>query len=301
LKRRDILKQAGALALGLPAMNAAGLITSVVSSPTRKDLIVRFTGPFCYWLENGVKVMAPPVGTNFRRAQHQAWTATSANETTLNSVSGSNPPNYELKIGLTATSPILPIPAGTKIFNYEQGTPPGKNPLFNLTLPFPDKLIGTRPTRVTIIPQPGRTANAPQILAAGLTFYYKDVDLDQVRLTDGDKTVFTPCFTNDAELPCANLGIFLTRVNQRPDHSHNHAKQAWSQMLDMYPWMKKEIKDIDFPPFNPAACFPPEAGSVPPNKTSSEDIPHAMVGPGDDCEVPIMLLRPPLQTQPTKK
>ncbi len=298
MKRRDILKQAGALALGLPAMNAAGLITSAVSSPTRKDFIVSLAGPFCYWLlKTGVKVMAPPVGTNFHCAPHQAWTATSANETTLHSVSGCNPPNYELKIGLSSISPSS---AGTKVFNYEQGTPPGKNPLFNLTLPSPDKLIGTRPTRVTIITQTGKYAQGPQILAGGLTCYYKNVDLDQIRLTNGDKTVFTPCFTNDAELPCASLGIFLTRVNQSHDHNHNHAKQVWSQMLKMYPWMQKEIKGIDFPPFDPALCYPPEASSVPPNKTSGENIPLPQYGPGNDCEVPIMLLTP-LPTPPAKK
>ena len=189
MKRRDVLKQAGALALGLPAIGS-GLIGCAPERPAEqknlknqtnlKDLLVTFSGPFCYWArKDGFRVMAPPVGKDFQPAAHQAWISTNANETTLNSVQGQNPPEYELKLNPALVS--QPPFGGTPAFTYEQGTNFGNKPLFNLFAPFPDRIIGVRPTGVQIVYKSGPSKE--HILAAGLTFLYKNVDLSAVSFT----------------------------------------------------------------------------------------------------------------------
>jgi hypothetical protein len=284
MKRRDLLKQAGALALGLPAARAAGAMSGVqpAQSPTVKDLLVTLSGPFCYWLEEKwVRVMAPPVGKDYYHSPHQAWVATHGNETTLNSNSLPTPPEYKL---VMPGRDSFPLAQGTATFTYGQSTPMGKPPLFNLRLPIPDQVVGVRPTSVAIVKD---DPNPPfQVFAAGWTLVYKNVDLNNVVLT-GLSPSFKPCFTNDEFLPVASLGFFLTRIIQTSDHSHTHAKYVWSRMLSMYPWMQSDVKGICFDPnFNPASC-----DYVPPPGTKG-CVNVAAVGPGNDCEVPIMLLIP---------
>lgn len=292
MNRRDVLKRTGALALGLPAISTSGMINRAFAQlPVNKDLIVTVAGPFCYWLLDGaVKVMAPPVGTDYYHAAHQAWMGTSTNETMLASTSSANPPEYVLGIKPFPVVPpaaALPLISGTPAFAYEQGTPPGKNPLFNLILPYPERVIGVRPTDVTILKCPD-SVQTSGLLAAGLTLYYPNVDLNQVMVTVGGVQYFQPCFNNDKDLPCATLGIHLTQLNQRPDKYHHHARHVWDQMLAMYPWMQDEIKGIKFNPFDPAQC-PPEPASKGPAKAPPG---KALYGPGNDCEVPIMVLSP---------
>lgn len=289
MNRRDVLKRTGALALGLPAISASRMIdTASAAPPGVKDLIVTVNGPFCYWLlENQVKVMAPPVGTDSKMAAHQAWMGTSANEIMLHSTSRGMPRDYTLEFKRPAAAAAkMPIISGTPAFAYEQGSPLGASPLFNFYLPFPERVIGVRPTDATILECPG-SMQPNGLLAAGLTFYYPSVDLDQLRVTIGDKPFFQPCFTNDQDLPCASLGIHLTQLNQHRDEHHRHAKFTWNQMLTMYPWMQDEIKGIVFNDFDPAKC-PPEPG-----KKSAKKGPNLpQYGPGNDCEVPIMVLSP---------
>lgn len=281
MNRRNLLRGAGSLALGLPALSASRLVASppFQTSSSVKDLIVTFAGPFCYWLEeNAIKVMAPPVGTD-SLAEHQGWIGTNTNETVLNSESVSNPPEYTLT-GVRGKS-ALPKPSGTPLFNYEQGTPLGKNPLFNFIAPFPQGIAGARPTYVNILESDDPKGH-PQMLAAGLTFYYKNVDLSGVRVTQkGEQKgeeFFQPCFDNDKDLPCALLGIHLTPLNQCRDDHHKHAEYVWKRMLSMYPWMQKDISGIEFLDFNIAQC-PPTPGT-------------AAHGPGNDCEAAIMMLTP---------
>ena len=292
MNRRDVLKRTGALALGLPAISTSGMINSAFNQlPGNKDLIVTVAGPFCYWLlDNAVKIMAPPVGTDYHHAAHQAWMGTSTNETMLASTSSANPPEYVLGIKpfpLAHPGAALPLISGTPAFAYEQGTPPGQNPLFNFILPFPERVIGVRPTDVTILKCPD-SVQTSGLLAAGLTLYYPNVDLNQVTVTVGGAPYFQPCFDNDKDLPCATLGIHLTQLNQRPDKYHRHAKHVWNQMLAMYAWMQDEIKGIKFNPFDPAECpfEHPAKRPATPRPAAPE------YGPGNDCEVPIMVLSP---------
>ena len=290
MNRRDLLKQAGALAIGLPAFRASGMAGSSAQSGN-KDLIVTFNGPFCFWMNStNVLVMAPPVGTDYACAAHQAWIATSANEMQLNSTlsPGETPPSYDLKMNV----PSNPVSySGTCIFSWGQDEYLGANPLFNLTLPIPNKIIGVRPTCPEIIygstpPQQQCVQGGADLskgMASGLTFLYQNVDLSRVCLGKLDtpqkssksNCFFTPCFDNDKDLPAATLGVHLSKLDQHPDEKHKHASYVWSQMLSMYPWMLEDIKGIRFKAIAPGACTCVNA---------------AAIGPGNDCEVPTMML-----------
>lgn len=230
-----------------------------------------------------MKVMAPPVGENFHAAAHQAWIATTGNETMLNSNTVEHPPTYDLRIPLASTpSKTTGVEAmktsGTPIFGYEQQSGKGANPLFNFTMPFPDAMVGVRPTYAGFGPSvAGKGKGQPTILAAGAMFLYHNVDLNAVRLRKDGQQEFTPCFQNDTSLPVANIAVHLSQINQRRSNNHLHAKHVWTQMLTMYPWMQSEFGNIDFPGFDVTKCPPsPNVG--------------VQYGPGNDCEVPIMLL-----------
>lgn len=299
MKRRDLLKQTAALALGLPALRAGGAGFSPAQSAKTTDLMVTLTGPFCYWLDaKGIRVMAPPVGKDFHfpKARHQAWVATHANETTLNSVTATDP---EYRLNVPNPSGQFPDPQGTKLFRYGQDKPMGKNPLFNLYLPFPNTVVGVRPTSVCIIEKNATEPQPYELYAAGLTLVYKNVELERVDLTSNGQSLFKPCFKNDEFLPVASLGFFLTQIDQGSDSGHRHAHEVWSAMLTMYPWMEKDIKCINFDPsFDPKKC---EHELPPPTKICQKPGLPA-VGPGNDCEVPGMLLTTggPMGAQPKK-
>jgi hypothetical protein len=289
MNRRDLLRHAGALAIGLPALRASGAANSIAQAGG-KDLIVTFSGPFCYWAQpEGYKVMAPPIGKNFKYP-HQSWIATSTNETILDAPQLSPAPEYQLSIPGPARSPQT---SGTETFNYQQEKSRGQAPLFTLIAPYPDVIIGVRPTKVDIT---SSAASQPQtkILAAGLTFLYKNVDVHQIQLvtkTQSSKTPqppFQPCFTNDDALSVAILTIHLSQVDQHPDPGHGQAHAVWGQMKAMYPWVDTQIS---FPGFDTAAC-PPEMAAKPQRSstTTRKKIGAPEVGPGNDCEVPIMTL-----------
>ena len=285
MNRRDLLKRTGTLVVGLPALRASSLTNSMVQ-PDGKYLVINFSGPFCFWTDAEKKkytVMAPLVGKNVTLAAHQAWTATSENETILNSNPCAISPEYELHVpGPDRSTEIT----GTTAYQYPQEGPAGQKTLFTLSVPNPDEIIGIHPTMVSF--NSTRAAAQSGLLAAGLTFVYKNVDVTQIMLTQRidpkssnrpDKCPYLkpyqPCFDNDATLPTATLGIHLSRVDQR-QNGHDHANLVWGKMEEMYPWMDKTT--IAFPGFNPAGC-PPGPGT-------------AAIGPGNDCEVPIMMLQP---------
>jgi hypothetical protein len=290
MNRRDLLRHAGALTVGLPALRASGAASSIAQAGG-KDLIVTFAGPFCYWsLPDGFKVMAPPIGKDFKYP-HQAWTATSTNETMLDSPQLSPAPEYQLSIPGPARSPQT---SGTETFSYAQEKAQGKAPLFTLIAPNPDVIIGVRPTKVDLSSSAGARQSDTRLLAAGLTFLYKNVDLTQVRLvampraSKPGQSSFQPCFINDEALCVAILSIHLSQVDQRPDPGHGQAHAVWAQMKAMYPWVDTEIS---FPGFDTAACPPdmsakPQQGPAAGKKRAGAP----EVGPGNDCEVPIMIL-----------
>src|SRR5215467_1499010 len=284
MNRRDLLKRTGTLVVGLPALRASSLTNSMVQSDG-KYLVVNFSGPFCFWTEAKEKkytVMAPLVGKNVTLAAHQAWAATSENETILNSYPCAISPEYELHIpGPDRSTQIT----GTTAYQYPQEGPAGRKTLFTLSLPYPDEIIGIHPTMVSF--KSPRAAAQSGLLAAGLTFAYKNVDVTQIMLSQRidpkssshpgkcpQLIPYQPCFDNDATLPTATLGIHLSRVDQS-GNGHAHANLVWGKMEEMYPWMEKTT--ISFPGFNPAGC-PPGPGA-------------AAIGPGNDCEVLIMMLQ----------
>jgi hypothetical protein len=285
MNRRDLLKRTGTLVVGLPALRASSLTNSMVQ-PDGKYLVVTFSGPFCFWTEAKEKkftVMAPLVGKNVTLAAHQAWAATTENETILNSRPCAVSPEYELHIPGPDRSPEI---SGTTAYRYPQEGPAGGKTLFTLSVRNPDEIIGIHPTKVNF--KSPRAAAQSGLLAAGLTFIYKNVDVTEIRLTqrvDPKSSThphecvplnpYQPCFDNDAALPTATLGIHLSRVDQK-QNGHEHANFVWGKMEEMYPWMEKTT--ITFPGFNPAGC-PPGPGK-------------SAIGPGNDCEVPIMLLQP---------
>ncbi len=307
MKRRDLLKGAGTLVLGAPAVRAAALLKSntepTPQGPTKKDLVVAFAGPFCFWQETPtqIKVMAPPVGPNYMPARHQPWFGTTTNEKMVNVSAGTN-----LTLSINGYNPTdAPTQTGTKAFLYEQGTGTGLTPLFNLFVPVPNVIIGVRPTAVMMACTPGTEDDYCKefmVFGSGLSFLYKNVDLEGVNL-EGVNIVsggagldfFKPCFKNDAALQDVTLGIHLTPLNRNPDPDHTHARAVWGQMLGMYPWMASEITGINFcPNFNPSSCdFDPKLcnGGAKPRANTPHSKEHpltVLVGPGDDCEVPIM-------------
>jgi hypothetical protein len=291
MKRRDVLKGVGALAVAAPAGRTfAYPAKSLAVSSTSKDLVVTFAGPFCFWLDSdSVKVMAPPVGPLYVPAPHTPWFGTSTNEKPVHGT----PADYKLVIDGYQAPTTTPIPAGTRVFYYEQGQGKGAPPLFNLSVPVPNVVIGVRPTVAKMVCSPTNPdpyCKQWNSYASGLTFLYQNVDLQGVHILQGASEYFRPCFTNDEVLPAAGLGIHLTPVDRRADPSHGHAKKVWSQMLAMYPWMGQEITGIEFcPNFDPSACsFDPASCGTATHRSEAK----VMIGPGDDCEVPGMLLGP---------
>jgi hypothetical protein len=303
MKRRDLLKTAGTMLLTAPAVRASALMKSNVDpapqgpEKKKKNLVVMFSGAFCFWQEEkGYKVMAPPVGPHSKNP-HLPWAGTTANTKPLQGFE-----NFRLKLGgyTPPSGGIQPNFTGTDVFTYAQEPGSGAPPLLNLFVPRPSQRIGILPTGVKIICKSGSSypwCNKYLVFASGLSFVYEKVDLDDVLITpDSDKgsaDSYKACFTNDADLQEATLTIHLTPLKQVLDPDHDHARYVWKQMLSMYPWMEDDIQDIDFcPDFDPSAC---PAGCNPQSSQSHQrhdEGQRIMVGPGSDCQVPIMVLPP---------
>lgn len=297
MNRRNFLKRAGVVAVGAPAAASTFVNTAMAANPPNtKGLRLTFNGPFCYWWQgDSVKVMAPPVGLDYKKAPHKPWLGTNTNETVIDVPSGTN---LSLKIpGYTPWNTYKF--GGSYYFECKQGTGTGTTPLFNLTVPAPYAVIGVHPTAARIICKPVSDSyckddcNEWKIFASGLTFVYPIVDLTGVSVTNGDAALFAPCFTNDDFLPDATLGVNLTPL-QREDACHEHAKLVWGQMVSMYPWM--EITGIEFcANYKPAQCdFDPKSCVADPKTcVAGAPVPAApMFGSGSDCQVPIMGLDP---------
>jgi hypothetical protein len=296
MKRRDLLKTAGTMMLTAPAVRASELIRANAQPAAQsqtKNLVVAFSGPFCFWQENGsIRVMAPPVGPTNPKVAHQPWTGTSANTTPINVTPGTT-----LTLVIDGYSPA-PVTAqsGAPKFVYEQGSGTGVTPLFNLTVPNPNTMIGVGATGVKMVCKQGTPdpyCTQFMVLACGLSLLYQNVALDGVSIKIGSTEFFQPCFVNDTSLQDATLGIHLSPLERHLDPHHIHAKEVWSQMLDMYPWMKTEITGIDFcPDFDPTTC-PPSCSLQGSHKTEErEALQRILVGHGGNCEAPIMVLNP---------
>jgi hypothetical protein len=293
VKRRDVLKNAGALMLGATAVRASAFADCGpdVCRPTpSKDLVVAFAGPFCFWWESPhIKVMAPPVGPHNHTAPHKPWFGTSTNEKVIDV-----PRDTTFTLNIKDYDPPSQpsIISGTPSFPYEQQKETGAKPLFNLIVPVPNIIIGVRPTVVKMVCASGVTdpyCTQYTVYASGLSFVYCSVLQNGVNIKKEKESedYFKPCFTNDDCLKDATLGVHLTPLDRHPDPGHVRAKYVWSRMLSMYPWMQKEITDIDFcSGFDPADChFDPAKCSV---DAKHRQLGPPAVGPGDDCEVPPM-------------
>lgn len=284
MKRRELLKQAGALAISLPA---AGLVN--LDSPGRgKDLLVTLSGPLAYILQDRtVQVWAPLIGDEFQYP-HQSWTATNSNEQILNSVHSPTPPQYEVSIPIKP--PRQPKLKGAKILAAKSTS---QNPLFLLSLPVPHEIYGTGATSIRF--------NAQQpfsVFATGSMFLYKNVPLDQVVIKVNDPSshgtppnFFEPCFTNDEGLPLAFLNFYLQRVKRDRNQDHEQAIAAWKQVITMLPEMKADFNDISFEGgFNPALC---PAQNLAKSKNAAAAPGNLQNGPGQNCELPGILVTPP--------
>jgi len=290
MKRRDFLKQGGVAALGAPV--AASLLTASSGCGTRgKDLVVSFTGPFCFWwntVMRSITVMVPEVGLACTDAPHQPWFGTSQNEKRVDV-----PINTDLSLDL----PGYKSPKSPKEYNqlapfgYEQTSDKKGPALFNLTVPMPNKFIGIRPTstRMKYVNKGSDDYRTKYITyASGLTFVYNKIDVKAVRIKQGSMDFFTPCFENDELLCSAGLGIHMTPLHTL-DPGHEHANVVWRQMLAMYPWMQ-EITGIEFcPTFDPSSCKASCSSTEPDKRT---DHPRIMAGAGNNCEVPNMCFPP---------
>jgi len=282
MNRRDLLRQAGVFAVGLPALGASG--RAFMPQAVTQDLMVSFDGPFCFWTQDngGLIAMAPRIGPGFS-VPHQAWIATHENEMQLPDEVVVPAPAYEL-VGLGSHGPS-PDTGGAAIFTQPQdGHSRSSDTLFTITVPAADVMVGTRPTLVSF------GSAAPTILAAGLTLLYKNVDLTgvQFNLSAEKQTAFTPCFGYDAKLSAATLGIHLSQVDQKRQKGHAHATSVWGQMMAMFKWLEKDYGQIAFPPFDIKACPPAPAPTPAAATTRGHKGGGPQFGPGNDCEVPIM-------------
>ena len=286
------------MAVGLPAMAASRSVSSsaLAASAAVKDLIVTLTGPFCYWLENtGLRMMAPHVGPAFLGAPHQPWVGTSANQKMIEA-HPEKTLEYSLNVGQATAAPPFPVLQGTPVFSYPQGKDPNR-PMFNFVIPTPDRISGANPSLATMecVNPDEPYCKTPSLYATALTVLYKNVDLSAVTVTSGGQPFFQPCFENDADLPVAQLGIHLTPLKHEP--GHGQAVLVWERMLALYPWIQKEIKGISLCTFDTSSC--------PPQPVCKNLRYSTLVGPGNNCEAPIMLLSPSAdstgRTAPRKK
>ncbi|HET6843565.1 MAG TPA: hypothetical protein VFK06_18070 [Candidatus Angelobacter sp.] len=300
MKRRDFLKQGGVAALGAPAAASllAGSASNLAAQSCGKDLVVRFTGPFCFWwntasdpsVKQSIKVMVPPVGPCYPPAPHQPWFGTNQNEKPITMEDLKNGINFSLELNYHAHSTTEHGILNPFVYEQQPGT--GAPPLFNLTIPVPNTFIGVRRTKAQMMCAPGVSdeyCNQCLYYATGVTLVYKEVKFDSVVIKQGSNDFFKPCFDNDHLLPAADLGINMTSL-QSPNH--DHARAVWSQMLAMYPWMRTEITGIQFCDFDASSC---DGSSASKTQVNREHPTVAFAGYGNDCQVPNMCLLPPLK------
>lgn len=321
MNRRDLLKQAGAALAAASSVTVPMIACNHVSGESKlQDLMVSFSGPFCYWPENGyMRVMAPQVVKNFC-VPHLPWVGTTANEKRLQWCQ-TQTYHYDLE-GLTSRAMNssgetmcafdqdtcgAPPPPDCLTCPSVDGTSPGATrrqtkvntpqeeyaccpALFDIRVPLPDLFIGINPTCVTFTPP---RPDGPRY-SSGVNFFYKNdhknpIDFQRLRLSLIDpldkKFEFKPDFKNDHGLPTATLRINLSALEARDDPDHKHAKEVFFQMLKMFPWV--DVQSIDF-------CD----HSV----QSGDACSAALVGPGDDCLAPVFLLNPtPAGKRKTRK
>ncbi len=300
MKRRDFLKQGGVAALGAPAaasLLAGGSASSLAAQTCDTNLVVSFTGPFCFWWntpeERSIKVMVPPVGPDYCPAPHQPWFGTSQNEKAITDNELENGINFSLDLPGYKPPKYPEQHNELAPFGYEQMQGEQGPVLFNLTVPVPNIFIGVRGTVVRMIcanknDKKDNYCKDCLPYAAGLTFVYKNIDLNNVSIKQGDKEFFMPGFDNDKLLCSGNLGVHMTPLKPQ-DIGHTHAQAVWKKMLAIYPWMNKEIIGIDFKSCN----FDPSSRAPFKEQENQKTYPTRFGGgPGSDCEVPNMCLPP---------
>src|SRR2546423_8370152 len=65
MNRRDLLKQAGATMLAASSVGVSSLVYAKPPEEDLQDLVVTFSGPFCYWVEQDyLRIMALLVAGN---------------------------------------------------------------------------------------------------------------------------------------------------------------------------------------------------------------------------------------------
>jgi hypothetical protein len=296
MKRRDLLKSAGTMMLAAPTVRASALGNLSLKARAQgqpSNLVVTFSGPFCFWQDGGqIKVMFPPIGAG--DDPHRPWVGTTANTQLLTGHT-----DFSLIVpGFSGqASKALALSGGTDLFTYSQGEPMGEPPLLNVFLPMPTHFVGIHPTSVQMICTPSTPDNYCKeymVFASGVSLIYENLDIDGVVLNTMDSKepapYYKPCFTNDLYVSEATMTFHLTALNRVTDPNHTHAKRVWRKMLSMYPWMLTEITGIEF-------CHDFDYSACPAScRTSSTPKPDArpqdsLVGPSNDCEVPIMFLR----------
>ncbi|HEV3318042.1 MAG TPA: hypothetical protein VG488_13775 [Candidatus Angelobacter sp.] len=314
MNRRDLLKQAGAMLLAGPYLDASVFDNRVQPSPkvcppseATQDLTITFKGPFCYWKEGDyIQVMAPPVGPSYC-FPHIPWIGTTCNEV---QIPWQGAPTYELN-GLEGLKPRPGALSGEKICDFKQekctatkdcnncvteeskkyNRAPRKkaakgepytccSALFSINVPPPDMIVGAFPTCAQFNPP---RPDQPYY-ASGVIFYYKNtpenpVTLNNINLaTTGNSpiVIFKPEFGFDKGLPSATLSINLTPKTPM-DPNHTHAHNIFKQMCSMFPWIKESI----------TFCGVPSGAPTP--KRGARAL---FFGPGDDCQAPVFLLNP---------
>lgn len=223
-------------------------VNAFTACSTAKPLAITFTGPFTFeHQKNGADITAIAALVriaDFPQNQefgHIPWIGTTLNEQQLFLAQ----PNAVFTISGLCGSGKMPTPVKTQILARDVKKS-ASSFLFEMALPFPDELIGTSPTLVCLNNGSCHKAQSSSF-ASGITFLYKNVDLGSIEIKggideSGNPIDFNAKFDDDADLPIARLGIYLTPLIALDD-DHNHAKAAADVVNGMYP----DLDTIDFP------------------------------------------------------
>jgi hypothetical protein len=328
MNRRDLLKQGGAALLAASSVRATALADRTVSkSNDLQDLVISFSGPFCYWPESDaegdyIRIMAPQVVKPFC-APHLPWVGTTANEARFKWC-----PTKTYEYDLTGLKSRTVTYSGTTMCSFNQETcrdplpapPPGcrKCPtefstshssssvlpphgtnspqevydccpaLFWIRVPIPDRFIGINPTCVEFTPN---RPDGPKY-ASGVNFFYENrpdapIDLENIRIVCPQ-----PPGGFDFHADFQNdhgLPSATLRINLSPLNSHDDPNHTHAKQVFFQ--MLKMFPWVDVKSIK--FCDRPVQNG---NACSG-----AQVGPGDDCLAPVFLLMPQTAGKRTPK
>ena len=318
MNRRDLLKQAGATMLAASSVGVSSLVYAKPPEEDLQDLVVTFSGPFCYWVEpDYMRIMAPQVAGNFC-VPHIPWVATTENEKRLQWCPTTTY-HYELE-GITSRTTNY---TGTTMCSFEQdtcGTPPKTNicrecppilvcahgpatsnakssphlqstaraigeeyhccpALFDMQLPFPDLFVGINPTCVKFTPA---RKDGPHY-ASAVNFLYRNtksapINFENLRLVSKD-----PPGGFDFHPDFKNDHGFPSatmRINLSPIENHDDPDHRHAQQVFFQ--MVKMFPWVD------VQCIE----FCDPAVKSGNACSTIQVGPGNDCLEPVFLLKP---------